>query len=234
VDESAEDLLAVSALPLEVEVNGNLARVVRKVSKYSSFLGSPYVFAEYRDAARYLHMTAEEEMYLLIRVEPGADPKSVARDLQKRLPELDVWTKREFSRQCERYWLSQTGAGGTILTSAFLGFLIGLAVVSQTIYAVTVEKIEEFATLRALGASKRFIAQVVLFQAAICGVAGCLIAQLIAWPLTSLARLYIPWVQASIFVVLIMALPSLGMCLLASFTAVQAALKAEPARVFRA
>ena len=234
VDDSALGLLAVTDLPMDVEINGNLARVVHKVSKYSSFLGSPYVFAEYKDASRYLRMTPEENMYLLVRLIPGADPTIVARDLQKRMPELDIWTKKEFSSQCERYWLSQTGAGGTILTSAFLGFLIGLAVVSQTIYAVTVEKIEEFATLRALGASRLFIAQVVLFQALICGVAGCLIAALLTWPLTDLARFYIPWVQASALVVLIMTLPSLGMCLLASFTAVRAALRVEPARVFRA
>jgi len=51
------------------------------------------------------------------------------------------------------YWTMKTGAGGG-LTAAFWPFLIGLVVVSQTIYANTMENIEEYATLKALGDPK--------------------------------------------------------------------------------
>jgi len=87
-----------------------------------------------------------------------------SRTLGKRLPEVDVLTRDEFARKSRTYWTIKTGAGGAILTAAVLGFLIGLVVVSQTIYANTMENIEEYATLKALGAPKSLVARIVLTQ----------------------------------------------------------------------
>jgi len=65
-----------------------------------------------------------------------------------------VLTRDEFAHKSRMYWTIKTGAGGAILTAAVLGFLIGLVVVSQTIYANTMENIEEYATLKALGSAQ--------------------------------------------------------------------------------
>jgi len=46
-----------------------------------------------------------------------------------------------------------------------VGILIGLVVVSQTVYANTMENIEEYATLKSSGASQTFVARIVLTQA---------------------------------------------------------------------
>jgi len=66
------------------------------------------------------------------------------------LSDTDVWTRKEFSQKGPTILDFTTGAGGAILTAAFLGFFIGLAVVSQAVYATTMEHLEEFATLKAL------------------------------------------------------------------------------------
>src|SRR5260370_35226176 len=101
-------------------------------------------------------------------------------------------------------------------------------------YAITMTNLDEFATLRALGASRFYIARVVLLQGLICGLIGCILSAIITFPLTSLARLYIPWAEAFGNVIVIIAIPSLLMCELASLTPVTAALNVEPGRVFRA
>jgi hypothetical protein len=49
----------------------------------------------------------------------------------------------------------ETGAGITVLLSAILGVLVGGVVVTQTIYAATVDHIREYATLKAMGALYR-------------------------------------------------------------------------------
>ena len=56
-------------------------------------------------------------------------------------------------------------------------FIVGFVVVSQNMYAVTMEKLEEFATLTALGASAWYVRRIVLEQALISGLAGSLISQ---------------------------------------------------------
>src|SRR5205085_5234060 len=126
------------------------------------------------------------------------DVTSVKGQLAARLPEVDVWTQDEFGRRSKIYWISQTGDGAAILTAAILAFLIGLVVVSQTIYATTMEHLDEFATLKALGASQRFVINVVLNEPLACCVAGFLFGLSVTIPMVAVARrvvawIYLPW-----------------------------------------
>jgi putative ABC transport system permease protein len=115
-----------------------------------------------------------------------------------------------------------------------LGFLIGLVVVSQTIYANTMENIEEYATLKALGASQGFVARIVLTQALICGAVGSVLGLAVVIPSISYSKSLIPWIDAPWWLPPAMVVPSLIMCALASIASVRRALIVEPGRVFRA
>jgi hypothetical protein len=50
-------------------------------------------------------------------------------------------------------------ARGAILAAALMSFMIGLTLISQTSYSTTMKNIEEFATLKALGATTAEILQ---------------------------------------------------------------------------
>src|SRR6266849_6707382 len=117
-------------------------------------------------------------MFVLLRVDKGYSTSDVQQNLRQRLPEVDVLTRDEFARKSRTYWTIKTGAGGAILTAAVLGFLIGLLDVSQTIYANTMENIEEYATLKALGASQHLLACIVLTQALLSGAVGSILGPL--------------------------------------------------------
>ena len=234
IDQSAEQTLNVVKIPVEVETNNLRARVTGEISGFSSFLGSPYVFTSYQDAAKYLGLENDETMFIVLKLKPGVGLEAVKNQLRNRFPHVDVWTHNEFSRKARWYWISQTGAGGAILMAAVLGFLIGLAIVSQAVYATTMENIEEFATLKAIGGSRRFIMIVIMAQAVICGAGGYLLGALITAPAVKAASSAIPWIFTPWWLLIGALIPTLGMCVLASILSVKAALQVEPARVFRA
>ena len=222
-------------LPLDVEVNQRRAQVIGAISGFSSFLGSPYVFASYRDGADFLGLRPEETTFILVRLNASVDPGPVRDLLRSRLPNVDIWTRDEFAQKARIYWISQTGAGGAIAMAALLGFLVGLAIVSQAIYATTMEHLEEFATLKAIGAGNWFVLKVVLCQALACGVVGYLLGVGVATPLVKIAaENAIPWVNSPWWIRAGAAVPTLLMCFLASIVSIRAALKVEPAKVFRA
>ena len=233
VDETNTDTLGIHTFPTHIEVNDRRAHVSGKVHGFASFLGSPYIFTSYEDAARYSKLGPEEAVYLILRVSNFDDITSVKNRLKARLPEVDVWTQDEFGRRSKLYWISQTGAGAAILTAAVLAFLIGLVVVSQTIYATTMEHLDEFATLKALGASKRFVINVVLNQSLTCCVAGCALGLSATIPLVAFARRVVAWIYTPWWLVPVVLVPSLLMCVLASLMSIRTALSVEPARVFR-
>jgi putative ABC transport system permease protein len=233
-DVSDRKQVEVTDLPAEVEINRHRAIIEREIQGYGAFLGVPFLFTSYRNATRYMGFGPEDAMYILLRVGNGYSVPAVEQELKTRLPEVDVLTQSEFSRKSRIYWTIKTGAGGAILTAAVLGFLIGLVVVSQTVYANTMENIEEYATLKALGASQAFVARIVLMQALICGVLGSVLGLLVVVPSIGYAKSLIPWIYAPWWLPALMVVPSLLMCSLASIASVRSALTVEPGRVFRA
>src|SRR6267154_3438127 len=233
-DASDRDLIEVASLPAEVEINGHRANIEHEIEGFGGFLGVPSLFTSYRNAARYLGVGPDDGMYVLLRVGKEYSVSDVQRNLRQRLPEVDVLTREEFAHKSRMYWVIKTGAGSAILTAAVLGFLIGLVVVSQTIYANTMENIEEYATLKALGAPKSLVARIVLTQALLCGAIGSVLGLFTVIPVVDHAKSLIPWIYMPWWLPAIMVLPSMTMCSLASIASVRNALTVEPGRVFRA
>src|SRR3982074_1253020 len=194
-DTSDRDLIQVTTMPAEVEVNRHRASIERQIEGYGAFLGVPFLFTSYRNSVRYTGLGPEEAMFVLLRVDKEYSISDVQQNLRQRLPEVDVLTRDEFARKSRTYWTIKTGAGGAILTAAVLGFLIGLVVVSQTIYANTMEHIEEYATLKALGAPKSLVAGTLLAQALLCGAIGSILGLFAVIPAINHAKSLIPWIN---------------------------------------
>ena len=96
------------------------------------------------------------------------------------------------------------------------------------------EHIEEFATLKALGASHGFVMRVIVSQAVACGVAGYLLGVVVSAPVIHQVGSAIPWLVTPSWLPLAILPLALSICILASIISVRAALAVEPARVFRA
>jgi putative ABC transport system permease protein len=233
IDESNAAFLGVETLPASVEVAGHRAEVVRAVSGFGTFLGSPYVFGLLGHVRTILGMPDEQVSFGLVRFDRAPDTSDVDA-LRRRLPDADVLTSIEFTRQSSRFWLVQTGAGGAILVAALLGLIVGLVIVLQTMYANVVESVSEFATLKALGASPGAIRRFIATQAVIMGVLGSACGLLLLDPVASLAREHlVTWVVTPVWLRAIGALLGVAIACCAALSAATAATRIDPVRVLR-
>lgn len=226
--------LGVSRIGDSVEIQGRRARIVAFTDGIRTFTTSPAVFTSFKTARGYAGLSEDETVYLLVRVAPGSDVEAVRSRLLERIADVDVLTTAEFSRKTTSYWLLSTGAGVTVLIAAFLGLVVGVVVVAQTIYAATVDHIREFGTLKAMGASNGYIIRVILEQAAISACIGYALGIAIAygavWSSTGGgAAIVLPWpVAAGLFLL------TLAMCVGAALVSINKVTRIDPALVFRA
>jgi putative ABC transport system permease protein len=234
MDVSDLDALGLRGVPASSEISGRRVSLAKAVTGFGTFLGSPYVFGRFDDAALNVPWIGNHYQFLLLKLAPGQNVKAVQKALRHRIPEVDVWTRGEFASRARRYWLLQTGAGGALLTAGLLGCLVGVLIISQTTYAATVENIEEFATLKALGASTFFVARIVWAQAVAAALLGAALGVAVAYPAMDLARAFIPWIYTPPAFPLWLGVTSVAMATIASIAAARAALTVEPAKVFRA
>lgn len=233
IDRLYAEKLNVSKIGEVIEINSRRARIVGFTHRIRTFTQTPYVFTNYRNALSFSRIPDDQTSYVLIKLKPGADAEKARAELSERLPLVDVWTKSEWSNRTRMYWMITTGAGAALLLAAALGLVVGIVIVGQTLYASTVDRIAEYATLRAMGAPNNYLYAVILKQAMFSAVLGFLfgitITLLASWQsLSSNVPIMVPW-----WAVLVVALLTALMCLFGAIASIRRVLVLDPSSVFK-
>jgi putative ABC transport system permease protein len=125
----------------------------------------------------------------LIRLEPGADPAAVRDALAARLDrDVRVMTRQEFIDWEVAFWGRSTPIGFVFTFGVVIGLGVGVIIVHQILFADIADHLAEYATLKAMGYTNRYLAAVVLMQATILAVVGFVPGLLAAWRLYGLTR----------------------------------------------
>jgi putative ABC transport system permease protein len=214
------------------EINGQRVVLVGITDHIRSFTTLPYIFTSLNRARSLMGAGPNQSGFVMIKLKPDADPAAVRADLQKNIRDADVLTNEEFRQRSIHHWLFATGAGAALIAGAVLGLIVGVVVVAQTLYASTKDHLNEFATLRALGASSGYIIRVILVQAVLSAIIGYAIGMLealvIIWATrdTQLVILLTPWLVFALFLI------TLAMCVFSAISAIVKVTRIDPAMVF--
>jgi putative ABC transport system permease protein len=217
------------------EVVGRRMKIIGRTRDALSFSTTPISFIDFRLAQE---LSPDElggnTTYILIKAAPGADVEAVRREVRRRLPYNDVFTKKEWAERSRNYWVESTGLGLNMAMTVFLGCLVGLVVVAQTLYTSTMEHLKEFGTVKAIGGSNGDIYRILAKQATISAVVGFLLgggmARLLqpAMVKIDLKLIIVPELAASV------AVGTLVLCLAAAMISFRKVAAIDPALVFRA
>jgi putative ABC transport system permease protein len=154
------------------EIGGRRAQVVGTSHGIMGFLVAPYIFARYEQAAVYARKNSQNSSYYLVQLEPGADAETVCAAIRRRVPELDALPRHDYGAVSVNFWMTRTGLGISFGAATLLGLLVGLVMVAQTLYAMVLDRLGEFGTLKAIGAKERQIYSILLVQATAMALVG--------------------------------------------------------------
>jgi len=111
----------------------------------------------------------------IIQVRDGFDPERVVARLQTELPEdVLVLDRAEFIQFEKSYWQDSTAIGFIFTLGAGMGFIVGTVIVYQILYTDVANHLPEYATLKAMGYSDRYLLGVVFQEAIILAFVGYL------------------------------------------------------------
>lgn len=232
VDRTYLATLGVNAVGDMAQIESSRVKVAALTEGIRSFTTAPYIFTPINRARSILNLQGDQTTFLLVRLASGAHVETVRKELSSRLTGVEVLTKAEFKNRSLDHWLFGTGAGVALIGGAFLGVLVGTVIVAQTLYSSTKDHLLEFATLRALGSSARYIHGVILVQAALSAAIGYLFGMAIALVVvmlsesTALPIVMTPELAAGLFVLTVF------MCALSAFAAIIKVTRIDPAMVF--
>ena len=234
VDDSAKKRWGAFAVGDYREILGRRLKIIGRTIGDKSFTTTPLTFLDYRLAQSLNPDTLRgNTTYILVKLAAGANRERVAAEIRHRLPFNDVYTKSDWARRSRNYWIDSTGLGLNMYLTVFLGCLVGIVVVAQTLYTSTMEHIKEFGTVKAIGGGNGQIYAMLAKQATIAAVAGFAFGALQALaigPLMAKAdlKLIIP---NALFVIVFGG--SLLLCLGAAMVSFRKVAAIDPALVFR-
>jgi putative ABC transport system permease protein len=171
----------------------------------------------------------------VVRLQGGADARAVQNELRRLLPDdVVVLTKQELVDLEQSYWANSTAIGYIFPLGMAVGLIIGVLICFQILYSNVASYLPQFATLKAMGFTDRYLVGVVLQQGVFLALLGFGPAVGLAWVLfqvvaglTGLLMFLTPW---RIALVLVM---TVAMCVAAAVAALKDVLTADPAEVFR-
>ena len=232
IDRSYVGRLGISGLGASAEIRDYKVEVRALTRGIRSFTTTPYVFAPIDRARAYIGMAPNKVNYVLVRVAPRTDVETVRSRLRANMSDVEILTPAEFRDRSRTFWLFGTGAGFALFAGALLGVVVGTIIVAQTLYASTKDHLNEFATLRAIGSSGRYIYKVIICQAVISAVVGFCLAAAVGFLIvqqtaeTALPIVMTPELTLAMFVLTVV------MCVLSAIGAIAKVMRIDPAMVF--
>jgi putative ABC transport system permease protein len=233
MDRSAALRYGAFAVGEQREILGRRFRIVGTTQEAASFTTTPIVFMDYRNAQELQQTLRGNTTYVLVKLAPGADARAVQAELKRRLPYNDVLTRDEWALQSRNYWVRSTGLGMSMGVTVFLGVLVGIVIVAQTLYTSAVEHIKEFGTVKAIGGSNLDIYRILGEQALVAAFLGFALGALFSYlarPLMAAIHLNVlltPGFSAVVFAGTVL------MCLGSALFSFRRVASIDPALVFR-
>jgi DevC protein len=193
------------------------------------------IVSSMRTFARLLPSFSQSQTSIgLVSVSPEADVDAVADRLRVNLPaDVRVFTREKLAGRERAHWIIKTSVGVIFLTGVVTSLIVGMAIVSQVLGNKVAHHFKEYATMKALGYSQRYISRVVLLQAVAIAVIGYIPGLLVAWQLYGVTRTFahIPmrlgWREAGVVLGL-----AVTMCVTAALTSLVKVARAAPADLF--
>jgi putative ABC transport system permease protein len=170
----------------------------------------------------------------VLRVRPGADLARLRDSIQAALPpDVLVLTKEGLVAKEQAFWDGVAPVGTVFSIGVVMGFIVGMAICYQVLYSDIGDRLDEFATLKAMGYSNAWLFRRVIEQSVYLALLGYAAGFVVAFAafrsvhaVTGLPMFYRSSNAAVVLVLTVL------MCVLSGAFAARRLVSAEPAQLY--
>jgi putative ABC transport system permease protein len=214
-----------------VEVNGRAGVVAGFFEGMDPHSPYYYLYANIDDARSMTGFAQDRVTFVAVGIEPDADVADVKRRLAARMPDVTILSRRDLHDAEIRYFVARNPVGLVFGMGTAVAAVIGAAIVAVTLYSTVVDRTRDYGMLKAVGARRHDLLQLLLVQAWTFALAGMAVGGgaffLVRHAYPSLPMKATPEMLAAI------ALAAFVSCTVASLAAVRRVLTLDPAIVFK-
>lgn len=215
------------------EINGNKVYIAGQTKGVRGFGGPAYSFTTI-ERARYLtKFSKNKASAFLIQWDDNVDKAFVIRNIERHVRGIKAWDSENFANQTILTVLKSSGIALSFGTLIIFALITGFVIIGLTLYSSAIDRIKDYGTLKAIGATNGYIRRLIMTQASIIAVIGFIIGYgLVTAFKNGIANAgtifdYPLWLKATFLGI------TLFIALGGSLFAIRRITKLEPAQVFR-
>jgi putative ABC transport system permease protein len=178
VDEFDKPALSGAGYGTVIELGGQRAVVAATTRGFRGFGG--LLAATTIDRARALGRFPQNQVSaFLLQVTKDSAAQAVCDRINTSIYGVHAWTKADFSQASVKSVLARSGIAMSVGTLVVFAVIAGLFIIGLTLYSAAVDRIRDYGTLKAIGATNGYITRLIYLQATLFGVFGYLLGSLL-------------------------------------------------------
>ncbi|TAE24797.1 MAG: FtsX-like permease family protein [Candidatus Kapaibacterium sp.] len=170
-DEFDSKTLGGAKLGTQFELGGKKAYIAAQTRGARGF-GGAYVFTTVERARAFGRVATDKVSAILVDLEPGADTLVVRDRINATIFGVRAWKAEDLSSSTVSFILSTSGIAISTGTLIVFAIISGLIIIGLTLYSATIDRIRDYATLKAIGSTNGFITRLILLQCVILALVG--------------------------------------------------------------
>jgi putative ABC transport system permease protein len=223
------------ALGKVLELNDRRAVVTAITDPLPAFSAQAIIYTRFRQAVGYAPAGRNDLSFILVETKPGHSADNVALRITQATG-LAAYASPEFAKRTMRYNLRKTGIVVNFATTILLGLIVGCSVTGLIFSNFVTDNLKQFATLKIVGFRDRWLATLVVYQAAVVVAMGASLGialaaaffRFVCTPTSALRGFVLPgWIVVATIVLIACSV------MVATFVSVRRVVKVEPATVLR-
>lgn len=216
----------------KIEIAGK-SSTIGVVTKNAKGFASPMMYTTDETARYYSGFSKDMVNAVIVTVTNPAKINSVVTRINKTAPDLKAWRADDFKMKTIVTVMTANNMGMSFGTLVLFAIVSGFFIIGLTMYSATYDRIKDYGTLKAIGATNGYISRLVVMQSfiyAVIGYSTSLILLIITKMGMAKAGLIITLSPLFLFFLFVV---TLIIAVASSFFSVIKLKKLEPSSVFR-
>ena len=155
----------------ELLVNGKRIVVAGRSKTISRFPPRPLIYTTYSNAIRILPAESNLLTFVMASSSPDISAQQLAQRIQQRTG-LRARTSDEFKEDTVHWYFINSEDVGDMGAMLILAMTVGFGITGVMLYMFTYENLNQYAVLKAMGASRRLLLNMIFMQAGVCALLG--------------------------------------------------------------
>jgi len=121
-------------------------------------------------------MPASKVNAVAVSVMPGYSVDQVVKEINNTIYGIRAWNSETLRKTTVRYITISSNIGTSIGSLVVFAIISGFFIIGLTLYSTAIDRVKDYGTLKAMGATNSYITRLILTQAFLYAITGFLIA----------------------------------------------------------